>query len=282
MRARPTVLALAALLLLAHSAGAQSAAEILSTALDRHEQRAADVDNYTVIQNVAGMRVPIYFEKRMKDGHAVFEPTGMVRRTVQGSAPGPEQQLGSGVGSAEMLVRMSDRTRVAGTESVDGRMAWILQVDDASDLGLGSDEFTPSTLTIHLDQLDYVPLRMAVAGQMEVEGRSHAVTMKTKFEDYREVHGLLHPFRSTITLEGMSAMMDGVDPDDVRNQMAELRKQLEDMPPEQRRMMEEQMKNMPQMEQMMEQMAAMAAGEAMEMTVEVEEIRVNDGPPSGG
>lgn len=278
MRARPTVLALAALLLLVHSAGAQSAAEILNTALDRHEQRVAEIDNYTVIQNVAGTRVPIYFEKRMKDGHAVFEPKVMVDHPVQAPSTDPEQQLGS----AEMLVRISDRTRVAGTESVDGRMAWILQVDDASDLGLGSDGFTPSTLTIHLDQLDYVPLRMAVSGQMEVEGRSHAVTMKTKFEDYREVDGLLHPFRSSITLEGMSAMMDGVDPDEVRNQMAELRKQLEDMPPEQRRMMEEQMKNMPQMEQLMEQMAAMAAGEAMEMTVEVEEIRVNEGPPSEG
>ena len=276
MRTRSTFLSVVLLLFLAPGAGGQSASEILQTALERHEQRVAGIDNYTVIQNVNGARAPLYFEKRMEDGHPVFEPRIMGDEELPESVPGAE----GGVGMSELLIRLGDRSRVEGTEVVEGRTAWVLQVDDVSGLGLETEGFQPSSMTILLDQEEHVPLRMKVSGRMEVEGGSHPVSMNTTFEDYRDVQGLLHPFRSTVRIEGMAAAIPVDDRERMQRQMEEMRKQLEEMPPEQRAMIEQQMKNNPQMQQMMEQMEAMAAGEDMEMMVEVEEIRVNEGPPS--
>lgn len=278
MKHRTTRLAALLALLLPAAATAQTAAEILTTAAERHERRVADIDNYTVVQHVAGMRAPVYFEKHMRDGHPVFESRVMAGADMPAVPGGQRQQT---VGQADMLVRLSERARLTGTETVDGRTVWVLEADDVSGLGFGDGEFTPTGVTLHLDQEMYVPLRMEMTGTMAVEGESHEVTMITRLEDYREVEGLLHPFRTTITIQGMADAMPAADRAEMQQQMEELRKQLEEMPPEQRRMMEEQMKNMPQMRQMMEQMEAAAAGEDVEMTVEVEEIRVNEGPPGG-
>lgn len=280
MNAPPTRFVLTAillLLLLPQVLVAQSASEILGTALERHEQRMANIDNYTVVQTVNGIRAPAYFEKVVRDGRSVFEPRSIGDSDISAIPGGEEHQQ---MGGADILARLGDRGRVMGTESVGGRSAWVLRIDDASGLGMDSDDFAPTSMTIHLDQQDYVPLRMVLTGQMMAQGESHEITMTTRMQDYREVQGLLHPFRSSISIEGMGGAMSADGNADMRKQVEEMQKQMENMPAEQRRMIEEQLENMPEMRQMMEQMEAMAAGEAVEMTVEVEEVQVNQGPPS--
>lgn len=274
MRSPAPLLALVGLLLPA-AASAQSAAEILGTAVERWEARLADIDNYTVVQSVNGMSFTVYFEKRMQDGHPVLEP-----RIIGGqNLPAMPQGAQARTLEPNMLARFNDRAVLDGTESVGGRSAWVLRIDDLSgmDLGAEAEDFAPEGMTIHLDQQDYVPLQMTMSGQLTRNGQSHPVTMTTRMEDYRDVQGVLYPFRTITTMDGMMGAMS----EEERSQMEEMKKRLAEMPPEQRTMMEQQMKNMPHMRAMMEQMGAASEGGAFETTMQVEEIRVNQGPPAG-
>ena len=90
-------------------------------------------------------------------------------------------------------------------------------------------------------------------------------------EDYREVDGLLLPYRTVIRLDGIEAMIDP----EMQAQMEEMRKQLESMPEAQREMMERMMAGQ------MENLENMMNGEGMTIEVTVTEVRVNAGPPSG-
>lgn len=51
---------------------AQSADEILATAVSRHDLRMADVENYTLVQEMNGVATSTYYEKRTVDGRPVF------------------------------------------------------------------------------------------------------------------------------------------------------------------------------------------------------------------
>ena len=56
------------------TASAQSGPEILSIVRQRHADRVAGVDNYTVVQEVKGTRATVHYEKRTVDGASVFVP----------------------------------------------------------------------------------------------------------------------------------------------------------------------------------------------------------------
>lgn len=251
----------------------QDAREILRTALQRYEERVADIDDYTVIEDIDGMRASIRFEKEMVDGHPVFRARVLPGGDLQAVPGGDRQQAAR---SPAIFAEIRD-VRVTGSETLDGRPVWVLEVPDAGQLGLGGSGFTPSTLEIHLDQERYVPLRMRLAGRMDAEGQSHDVTMVTRLEDYRDVQGLLHPFRTTVTVEGLMGGMSDADRGEMQDEMQRMQEQLASLPPEQRSMMEQQMRNMPQMRQIMEMMEAQSAGKDLEMTIQVQEVRVNEG-----
>lgn len=278
MRRRTPILALATLLL-PHALVAQSASEILNTATERYEARMADVDNYTVVQNLNGTNVTLYFEKVMRNGHPTFEPS------VVGAPSMPQMQGGDRfqrMRTAGSLAEFADRAELTGTESVGGQKAWVIQVNDLS--GMGMDQaggFEPKSMTLYVGQDEYTPLQMKMSGELTRDGETHPVDMTTRMEDYREVKGLLYPFKTSVTMEGMGDAMSSEERGQMQQQMEEMKKRLADMPPEQRAMIEQQMKNMPGMANMMEQMESASAGGPFEMTIQVEEVRVNEGKPSG-
>lgn len=53
---------------------AQSAQEIVTTAVERYAERVADAENYTLVQQMNGAPQTVYYEKRSVDGRPVFEP----------------------------------------------------------------------------------------------------------------------------------------------------------------------------------------------------------------
>jgi hypothetical protein len=110
---------------------------------------------------------------------------------------------------------------------------------------------------------------------MERDGESRPVTVTGWFEDFREVRGMLHPFRTVMSMEGMAPAITAYEMAEARRSLAELRSQMESMPAAQREMMERVVR--PQIEQI----ERVVGGEGMAMTIEVTELRVNTGPPPG-
>ena len=267
---------LAALVALAGSspsATAQSAPEVVDRMLDAYEERAAGVEDYTLVQEFMGTRTVLYFEKEVREGRPVFA----LRST---SAAGAPMQAVDDVGVADLYAggpELAEHARYAGRERVDGVDAHVLAVDDMTELDLdlsGAAEeagFVPRTGRIYFDATSWVPVRMEFTGDVEGPEGPVEVRSRVDLQDYREVGGFQFPRTTVDQMEGLAA---AVDPE-TRAQLEEMRMRIEELPEEQRAMVEEMMRDQ------LAQMESMLGGEDR-MTVEmsVVEVRVNEGPPS--
>ena len=251
-------------LLSASLAAGQSAEKILETAQERYEKRMKGVDNYTIVQDVMGFQVSTYFEKQMVDGRPMF--------VVKERYGGGEQEDFS-----EMyhdFMKIADRAKVERKEKVGGFESHVLTIEDFSGLDFAADEeFKPKKGTFYLDTGDYMLRKMVIEGTLENEGRQAPVTMEALFLDYRDVDGVLHPFRTQMNMTGLAAGMSEKDMEEARKSLKELREQMAEMPEDQRAMMQKMMGSQ------IERLEEMVNSGNFEMTIEVKELRVNQGPP---
>jgi hypothetical protein len=270
------------LVLAAPPVAAQTAAEILDTAVEHYERRMADVENYTVVQETNGTTLVTYYEKEVLDGRPVFVP-----RTAGTPTAGPVDLGWAGAGGEKgetadgyaRLRGMADEFEVTGSGKVEGHDTWVLEARDASGLDMGGDAFTPHSVVFQVDRETYIVRQIQMEGDMDVNGTTRPVAMEIMMSDYRDVEGVLHPFRTTMSIEGLNESMSAEDRaqmEEVRQQMAEMEKRLAEMPAAQRRMVEQQLEQMGGMAGLQKQMDAMADGR---IETVVTEIRVNQGPP---
>lgn len=262
------------------AAAAQSASEILDRALQHYEQRAEGIDNYTVVQStegfLAGNTMTMYYEKTMVDGHPVF----VVHNSGMDSIARMQERSGANRSAAETLRIMKDHASLEGSDVVDGHDCWILNVDDPASLTQLQGKDSEASMTLEsmkmcLDKEDYVPRRLTMDGKASIDGKTHPITFTSLLSDYRNVEGLLHPFRTEVTMSGMSSgSMSPEDREKTRKQLAEAKAQIAKMPEAQRGMMEKMMGGQ------LEKLEQMLADDALTFTFLVQDVKVNAGPPS--
>ncbi|HET9581375.1 MAG TPA: hypothetical protein VFP76_00980 [Gemmatimonadota bacterium] len=261
---------LAALAIPVGSSQAQDAESILHATLDRYEQRVQGIDDYTITYSFMGHEVTSHLVKRMVDGYPVFVPVD--------DDPGAEVPMDPYRAFPELAARAA----LAGTETIDGVTAHGLQVDDFEGIDLGvsdqmGSDFRPRSLTLWIDSGEYLLRRMDLEGTVTTDGQARPVAMTATLQDYRTVQGMPHPFLTTIRAEGAMAA-GGASEEDLaraREQLAELDRQMADMPASQRKMMEQMMG--PQIDQLRK----MVAPGGFEMELVVTDLQVNTGPPAG-
>lgn len=247
---------------------AQSAQEVLETALERYEQRMEGVQNYTVVQQVMGFRSTTYLERVEREGHTLFVPRSQMGSEAARRAPGNPYTS---------VEKLAERARLEGTREVDGETSHVVVADDLEGTDLaesfGQEEsFQPRSVTFLVDTDDYLIRGMRLEGTATSGGETRDVTFDTRMRDYREVEGVVHPFRMDVSVEGMSGQMS----EQQRQQMRQALEQMKNMPEQQRERMQQMMGDQ------LERMEQMLATGAMDFSVEVEEIRVNEGPPGDG
>lgn len=253
------------------SVSAQTATEIIDRMLSEYAERASGIDNYTVVQEAMGMTMNSYFVKEIIDGHPVFRMQGTtVAGVTSGGQPGTD--LDDFYAMAEDL---KARATYEGRQTIEGTSVHVLRMDDLEGLGFGETDteemdFTPVRGSVFLDVSTYVPRRFEMEGEMTNSEGVHEVTSVVSMDDYRDVEGMLFPFRTTVAFEGLGAAID----EETRAQFEEMKRELENMPEAQRRMVESMMADrFPQFE-------AMMSGESSGMTIAmiVREVLVNSGP----
>ncbi|UCF18595.1 MAG: hypothetical protein JSU87_11680 [Gemmatimonadota bacterium] len=263
---RPLIAAGILTLVIAAPASPQSAEDIIGRALDQYERRMSKIENYTVVQEVMGIEVTNYFEKRMVDGRPVFE--------LQDKYGGSEQdELGD---MYYAFMDVAKNARVEGKEKVDGRDCHVLLIDDFSGLDMGregDDDFEPKKGLFYLDTDDYVLRRMVMDGTITADGQQKPVTLDAYFEDYREVAGMLHPFVMRMQMSGLQGSMSQEEIEEARKNLEEMKKQLAEMPESQRAMVEKMMGSQ------MENLEKMVNQGSMEFTITVKDLQVNKGAP---
>lgn len=278
----PVVLTLAVLALAAVPAKAQSGSDIMNRAMAAQTERLAGVENITITQTTMGMAMVVYMEKREMGGTPTLVPVSM---SMGGTVTPVPQEMAEGDWSNPFQEAWAGRTRLEGEEDLDGRTVKVLVIDDFSGLelpglpgsaGSGSD-FEAKHMRFWMDEDELVMRKMEMEAETRQEDGSMApIQMAMFLDDYREVDGYLHPFVTRVITKGVMEAAN-VDQAEVQAQLAELRKQLEDMPAAQRAMMEGMLSS--QIE-MLEEM--MGGDEGMEVTMTVTELKVNAGPPGGG
>lgn len=266
---RVCVLALAVLALSPPESRAQSAEEIMNTALQQYRQQTEGIRAYTVTQQVMGTTITHRFVRREIEGHEVFVPADDTAAT----------RLPRGWGNPyQMFPALAGRASLEGTTSLDGHDSWILKVDDFSGLDLdrmtpegARGEFRPDSITLYLGQEDHLLRGLAMRGEMAAGDSARPISVRARFRDYREVEGLMHPFVTDVRVEGMTAALSPAERQAARQQLRQLEEKMKQMSEEQRRMMEGMMG--PQLEKLRQ----MLESGNMETTVRVQSVEVERG-----
>jgi len=269
-RARPTDTSLFGMLLAVllvpltpDSASGQSAAEILQATADRYEERMSGIENYTIVQDVMGFAATTYYE-RGEDGTFTLS-------SLEGSSAVQRIPV---VDRAHMS-RVAEVSTYEGEQEVGGRSAHVIFVEDIETPS--QPGFEDGTVRMWIDEEWLVPLQVRMEGTVTVDGKSGPVTSTVVFEDYHDEQGLFHPYTTRITTEGVSELMDVSEEqmEEMMRGMEQLQEQLKSMPAAQRAMMERMMGGQ------LELVQQMLSSGAMDLVVQVTEVRVNAGPPDG-
>lgn len=274
------LLAALALAALPHFAVAQSAGDVLTTAMERYEERVRSIETYTVVQEVMGTDLTLRYTKEIVDGRPVFRA-----RYVH-----EEEQLIPLAANDVVsdLSGMIEHASYGGRHDVDGHATHAIQITEAGLASLseamardaGGESFEARSMTMYVDAEEYVLRRVEMEGEMTQGDQVRAVATTIDFTDYRDVDGLLHPFRTTLSVEGTgdgSGGMSEEEMEEARKQIAEFDEQMAEMPEAQRAMIRRMMGDrIDQLRGMVE------AGGGTSFTVEVKEVRVNAGAPGQG
>lgn len=260
---RSISLLVAGVLFGATTAFAESAQEIVTTALEKYEQRLANVQTVSITQNVMGIEVETNLAKETVDGHATLVPTG-------DGAPGTDP----GAFLAQMQ-EMAEAAKLIGKEKVGGVECWVLEMDDmkAFDAGPqpGGGDFDARRGRFWIDRKDYLMRKMMMEGDATNGGQTTPITMEMTLRDYRDTEGFLWPFSTDMVVRGIGSGMSEEERAEAKKALAEMEAQMAEMPESQRKMMESMMGGQKQkLEQMIE------SGE-MKMTVQVTRLSVNGG-----
>lgn len=227
-------------------------------------------------------------------GGAVFDAAtgGLQQQLMQKGMQGlMSAAASSGEGGAEearlpvrVMADLALTARLEGTEVVDGVQCYVLRSDGVRDPELARQMgggMAIRSITMWIDTEEYVPLRGIVEGEAATGGGPpQPMTIEILTRDYRRVEGMYEPFELVTRVSGMMDAIATADPkkmEEMRESMAKvemIEQQLAQMPPEQRRMVE------PQMRAALAQLERFSEGGDIEMATEVHELRVNAGPPT--
>ena len=273
-----TVLTLAALAAAPGTMQAQSGADLMKRAMDKQAERLAGVENVTITQEVMGMELVVYMEKREGEGGPILVPVTTIMAGIPNAIP---QDEASADWSNPFQKEWADRSRVIGEEEVDGETCQILAIEDFTDLevpGLPggqteAGELTPKMIRFSVDEDDLVMRKMDMDAEVTQEDGSIApVKMAVLMSDYRETDGYLHPFKTHTVTEGMMDAMD-MDKEELKAQLEEMKSQMANMPEAMQGMMATQIERLE---------AMIGEGGGIEVTITVKSVKVNAGPPGGG
>jgi hypothetical protein len=258
----------------------------MTEAREDYDARMSGIQNYMVSQTSMGMTTSMYFERHEVDGWVVFLPdpakTTLNGETMDQAMGG--QDVGSQMDSNYYLrPEVMDRARIDGSLEVDGHDCWIIVLDDFDGLDLGMKTegagggFEPRVLRMYLDKDEYMARRLDFDGTITMGAEPQEMSTSALMTDYREVDGMLYPFRVEIETDmGQGSADDteagGSTPAAMQAMIDQMGADLSDA---ERAMIEGLMQNdQGGLQAMMNQ--AMSS-----IIIETTELKVNAGPPGG-
>ena len=213
------------------------------------------------------------------DPTATFDPRvimGSNAKFLRGAAQAQRQQAASDPSAdvTDHMAEFADRAKLVGTESIDGRKAYHLRVNDLNQAQEADGrEYKMDAVSMWIDSAQYVPLRMKVDGTLTSAGETKPMLIETIQSDYRAIPDskMYESFKRVMKISGMMDAAQEAQLIEAQAKLVEFEQQMASMPASQRQMMEKMMG--PQLEMMRN----MAAGGGFQIEVVTDSIVVN--PP---
>lgn len=237
---------------------------IVDRAQSAYETAFEGVNSYMITTEVIGTSSTVYAERVPGGG-----PINFVTYTVM-----PDGQLFddddmfTSLAASDVLEDLAANGRYGGEHQINGETALAIEVDDFNSLIDPSQlpdegEFELESGVFYFSSRTGFLVGFDATGTMD--DSDQPVNMSMRFSDYRTVSGLTWPHLMTMSMEGVMGSMSAED----RAEMEEVRRQLAEMPPEQREMLESMMGDQ------LAQFDAMLSGEAVEFEAVVTDVQVN-------
>ena len=173
---------------------------------------------------------------------------------------------------ANEMAAFADKARLVGNETVDGRQAFHLRAEGMNRRQeVDGQTIVFDSASVWIDRSEYVPLRSKIHGTATSAGETRPIDLETVQTDYRKVAGsrMYEPHRRVLRIAGLMSPEQQAEMRQAQSQLADLDKQLAEMPEAQRQMV------MNQMGPQLEAMRKMSSGEGLEMETVVHQIVIN-------
>lgn len=159
----------------------------------------------------------------------------------------------------------------AGKEEINGHTTYILEVKDI-DMQTGEEFQRGISGKIWVDAEKWIFRQMSMDAEGPEEEGSAGVVVQMK--DYQTIDGVMIPFTTAISVRADMPEMTPEEEAEMRANIEEMKRELEEMPAMQRRMVEGMMKSQ------IENMESMLTGGEMVTVNKVKEVKVNTGLPA--
>ncbi len=249
---------------------AMTGAELLDTMRDAYEEQHESIEDYTLVTDM----YTTYYRKKIVDGRTTFETRTEVHGPREWKEAGDAVHVGhSDLFDPEIYDELRRAARYGGTETRNGDSMPVLEIDE---MRLPSEPDTDGQRLQNVRMLiepgKWVAREMSFDVDVDVRpGQTGAFSPEFHFDDYRNVEGMWIPYRTTLIIEIGDDLIGPEEREQARQQLAQMERQLEQMPEEQRAMMEQMMGGR------IDQIRGMLEGERMEWVINVREVKVNTG-----
>lgn len=174
---------------------------------------------------------------------------------------------------AQAMEELNDRVELAGRDEVEGRPAYRLEMDDLNVSQTTGDgaQIDFHSAAVWIDEEYFVRRKLRMEGVMNAEGESREFFLESLDQDYRNVPGsqLYEPYRTVLRTGGMITPEQQREMQDAMAQLEDFDRQMAEMPPDQRAMVERMMGDK------IKQARSLASGGAVEFELLTTSIVIN-------
>ena len=271
-------------LVLCHVAFAQDAERILKKLNDYYNTMMDNVDDMEMVMRPDGGlggfdKMTMYYKKEVVDGTPMFKSyvdvQGGMGEQMSGTTNSMMQGMDMFAMGAKMYENLKDIAEYEGEEVLDGEKTDVIYV---ADMGSSMEEMfgqlqenaggvemdiQVTDVRMYIDQKIPVVRKVSMSTQVNQEGMNKSIQSSFLMSDFRKVGPVYQPFVSKTIMENPMSPEQRAE---IENQREQIEALLENLPEDQ--------------QEPVKKMLEAFGGDQIEMTVIVEDLKVNEGVPA--
>lgn len=244
----------------------KEAAEIIKKWRKNYEESIQQVEDFIIVKESN----TICYKKAFDDNGRPYFKT-RVESEGKGGLNSTSTVSESDILSEEVYASAKEKAIYEGSEQINGQKVHVLYIDKLESVIDGSQIEGPiEDIRLYVDPEDWVVRQMHYTVEFtDEEGKVREVDPLIRNRDFRNKKGMMIPYETKTTVTGLQ--MTEEERQEAEKSLKEVEAKLEDMPEQQRKMVEQMMSDK------LEQAKQALEDDQVEMVKRVKEVKVNTG-----